>query len=1369
MKPIFSTIIFLLILSNALFAQNQKSYKASYTQATKLGSIPALPQLTPSQQQDVDENVKNSDGTQKLRKTKEIKQLRVRNQSINPNALPNGKDPLLQSAVHYKNENQKLQKGHNLSEDIKIKVNIDGLSNAEVMPPDPSGDVGTAHYMQAVNGIDGSHFRIYNKNGQSVYGPAQTQSIWSQLGIGSSLGDPIIRFDRAAKRWILIEMKGGNELLMAISNTENPTQGWAAYSFQTLGFPDYPKLFIWNNAYILGLNEITEGNFCSAYALDRQAMLSGSNNVGIYRFEMPKHEGISFQPPSGADWESELPPPPSSPSYIIRMYDDSWSFNDEDHLEIWKTNIDWNDQENTYIEGPTNISTAPFESTVCEGWNICINQPNTSDKISALDQIIMYRAPYRNFGNYESIVLNHVVDIDGNDTAGLRWYELRKNTDAQDWSIYQQGTIGLDDNSRFMGAIDIDANGNIALGYSVSSSTIYPSLRIIGRRNSDPLGTMTLDETLLKSGEAASSTERWGDYSAMNVDPVDGKTFWFTGEYMPINALWGTRIGAFELRRDTNDIAPVEIISPKTSAYLSQNETVSIKLKNFGYASAQNFEVSYALNGQAPVNTTLNGILASDSSTVLTFTPTIDLNEIGTSYELKVYTSYELDNYKFNDTLIATIQKLAKNDAGIQLAGLPQKNICNALESYTLKLTNYGTDTLRNAKINYRINGNEWITEDWVGNLSKGKDTTIALTIYNIPQGNNNIQIEIGSPNNTTDDIIANNSLNIAAVGIPSDWELIIKTPQGSGTLNWELMQGNTSLFTDNVSNNFSEYQYNTCVPDSSCFTLRLSSPSNSVGWSGVVQVIDFENNIIFETDNIAVEPGINRDYNLCAPNRNNFDIGIVEISSPNSGIGLSENEPVKVKVKNYGINPISDFNIYYALNGSSPTAKNIAATLLPGESKEFAFDQTVDLSANSDNYNLLTYTQLNGNSDEKLTNDSLTKTIANEVLYDVKITDITKFDGCDEGNQLPAVVLNLENNGILDINFCEFAYVVEGSTDTFAIALPVTLPANETKVVLLPLNAYLSNSDVVVNIWVKSLNIGRKDNIFDNSFRAITFHSIDEYSPITVEIQLDNEPEHLFWQLKSNDGQVIFQDGPYQDFNQTIKRSICLPKDVCYTFEAWKDNGNSFEGEINVNSPFDFYIYKKKFNANDTLSSNSCCMYAPCALFDVGIETIKSSTSTSSDGKMIVHAFGGTPPYKYKLTGVTPLQQDSVFNNLPAGAYSVYVRDGDYCVKSKSTSLEYVTATHEIANDASQYKMITSPNPTRGIVNIEVKGPKLPQSVEAEVYDNNGKLLFIEKLVKWDNSLKGIFTLENFPSALYWIKIPINNEVILTQKLLKM
>ena len=155
----------------------------------------------------------------------------------------------------------------------------------------------------------------------------------------------------------------------------------------------------------------------------------------------------------------------------------------------------------------------------------------------------MWRSQYRNVGSHEVLVGSLATDVDGNDRSGVRWYELRKSGGGN-WSLFQEGTYAIDSDSRWMSSAAMDGSGNIAVAYNVGSSATFPGLRYAGRLASDPLGTLPQGENTIVDGSASNTSNRYGDYSSLNVDPVDECTFWFTAEYNPSSS-WSTRIATF--------------------------------------------------------------------------------------------------------------------------------------------------------------------------------------------------------------------------------------------------------------------------------------------------------------------------------------------------------------------------------------------------------------------------------------------------------------------------------------------------------------------------------------------------------------------------------------------------------------------------------------------------------------------------------------------------------------------------------------------------------------------------------------------------------------------------------------------------------
>lgn len=455
----------------------------------------------------------------------------ILNETVNPNALPQGADPRWQQDYPPMRTNQQ-----------PLDQNFDGMGYTGVNPADPSLDVGPNHVIQMINGSSGAYIQIYDKAGAVLVSQFYMDSFF---GGYSGLGDPIVVYDEAADRWMITEFtSGNNDMQVAISTTPDPTGTWFKYSYTAPSFPDYPKFAVWDNAYIITSNESGDS---PVYALDRTAMLAGSAGTA-QRFTVPDFGTIAFQAATPVSWSGTAAPASGTPPMIMRIRDDAWTGATNDALEIWEFDVDFASPGSTSLTLTDELAVSSFDSELC-GYTAfaCIPQPGTGTQLDPLREVLMNRIFYRNFGTHESIVCTHVTDVDGTDRAGVRWYELRRTGGtAGTWGIYQEGTYSPDADGRFMSSIAIDAFGSIAIAYNVSSSSTFPSLRYTGRKASDPLGVMTEPETTIIAGSASNGSNRYGDYNQMGLDPSDGQTFWFTGKYNA-SSQWSTRIASFSI------------------------------------------------------------------------------------------------------------------------------------------------------------------------------------------------------------------------------------------------------------------------------------------------------------------------------------------------------------------------------------------------------------------------------------------------------------------------------------------------------------------------------------------------------------------------------------------------------------------------------------------------------------------------------------------------------------------------------------------------------------------------------------------------------------------------------------------------------
>jgi hypothetical protein len=273
-----------------------------------------------------------------------------------------------------------------------------------------------------------------------------------------------------------------------------------------------------------------------------------------------------------ADIDGKQKPKNDAKIPIVGTQDDGAGYGGTfDALNIWDLDVKWKSTPVASLVLNAQLPVASFDSIFpCGPTRGCIPQPGITNPDQYLDilsyrQRPTWRLAFRNFKNYEAMVTNQSVEaLPG--IAGVRWYEIRRVKGS--YSIYQQGTYAPGDGvHRWMGSIAQDRNGNMAVGYSVSNATnVYPGIRYTGRLAGDPLGQMTLGEGVIINGSGVQTTtnSRWGDYTSMNIDPVDDCTFWYVNEYYQVSGLplplpppplpppgttapWQTRIASFKL------------------------------------------------------------------------------------------------------------------------------------------------------------------------------------------------------------------------------------------------------------------------------------------------------------------------------------------------------------------------------------------------------------------------------------------------------------------------------------------------------------------------------------------------------------------------------------------------------------------------------------------------------------------------------------------------------------------------------------------------------------------------------------------------------------------------------------------------------
>jgi hypothetical protein len=427
-------------------------------------------------------------------------------------------------------------------------LDFDGLSvpvaSCNCAPPDTNGEAGLTQYMQTVN----LAMQVFDKStGATVLAPTPLATVW--VGFGGVCetngdGDPVAFYDQIANRWVISQFAGASaatDECIAVSTSADATGTYYRYGFHLgANFYDYPKFGLWPDAYYMSMNVFNSAGTAflgpQPFAFDRAAMIAG----GVATFVTT---GITVGPAEPtylpADMDGSILPDAGAPETFLE-------FPETGIYKVWHFHADFATPANTTFTLFSSPAAAAF-TELCPSTRACVPEPG-GQAVDGIGDRLMYRLAYRRFADHEAIVGNFSVNAAG--VAGIRWFEFRGVT-AGPVTLYQEGTYAPDATDwRWMGSAALDQSGNMAIGFSASSANVNPQLRYAGRLVTDQLNTLAQGEAHLYDGTGAqsSSGNRWGDYSALTIDPVDDCTFWFTSEYYATNSSynWKTRVGKFK-------------------------------------------------------------------------------------------------------------------------------------------------------------------------------------------------------------------------------------------------------------------------------------------------------------------------------------------------------------------------------------------------------------------------------------------------------------------------------------------------------------------------------------------------------------------------------------------------------------------------------------------------------------------------------------------------------------------------------------------------------------------------------------------------------------------------------------------------------
>lgn len=732
---------------------------------------------------------------------------------------------------------------------LNQKIPTQGLKNvfnaftSSSQPTDPTLAVGRNHVFVTYN----VGFIIYDKNGQALTGQlAPNPTIFPDGGCC----DMTVSYDSAADRWVLSFLNTTVGAQIAISDGPDPVNdGWFVYTINEI--QDYQKLSVWSDGYYMTDNSTSSNKI---WALEREEMLQGNPNAQILGFDLPGLVSFAgFYAPQVLNvTDDNMPAPGNVP--IVFMQDDAWPGVTNDHLKLWLLNVDWTTAGNSNITTGQEIPLTPFISVFDEGDISNLTQPNNGIPIDVLQSTIMNQAQFRKFDTHNSAVFNFVVDTkaDNTELAGVRWIELRQPGDGQPWSLYQEGTYTAQDNRHAWNAsIIMDSFGNMGMGYTSmsgaeSTNTTYASSYYTGRFAADPMSTMSVSEELIANGNGNFPTRRFGDYSKIDIDPVDDQTFWYITEYMFNNQRRGV-IGVFKIAPDNqNDVGVITVTNP-TDGVLTDQEEITVTLFNFGLNAQSNFEVSYQIDSGTIITETFTNTINSSESADFTFSTTADLSTEGQVYHITATTNLTGDEGPVNDSYTTDVTHLFHNDIGITDIIAPQSSSdLTSTENISVEITNFGGFDHTGFNVTYALNGTE-VTETFNGILPS--NSSINYTFSQTADLNLIGSYDITASTNLTGDVDNTNDAYSTTV-IKTYCEPTANCTDGDGFLEFKL--GSIDNSSGCSAEGYADYtNLSTDLVIGELYTIDIT-----IGYGDhLVSIwIDFNDNFIFEKDEKVID-----------------------------------------------------------------------------------------------------------------------------------------------------------------------------------------------------------------------------------------------------------------------------------------------------------------------------------------------------------------------------------------------------------------------------------------------------------------------------------------------------------------------------------